>query len=153
MVFLWLDLANRFNAFRFYFILRPETPMSWGAWILIAVYPVSLAFAWNESAAAWRARTLARWPRLAPAARWAEAHARGLAFATMNWALLLAVYTGILLGAFAARPLWNSPLLGPLFLASGLSSGAAFILLFGLRDEERRLASIVDMGVIGAEMG
>ncbi len=153
MLFLWLDLANRFNAFRFYFILRPETPMSWGAWILIAVYPVSLAFAWNESPAAWRRRALARWPRLAPLARWAAGHARGLAFATMNLGILLAVYTGILLGAFAARPLWNSPLLGPLFLASGLSSGAAFILLFGLRDEERRLASAVDMAVIGAELG
>ncbi|MBM4118769.1 nitrite reductase [bacterium] len=153
MLFLWLDLANRLNAFRFYLILRPETPMSWGAWILLAVYPVSLAFAWNESPAAWRRRALARWPRLAALARCSEARQRPLAFATMNLGILLAVYTGILLGAFAARPLWNSPLLGPLFLASGLSSGAAFILLFGLEDEERRLASIVDMGVIGAELG
>lgn len=153
MLFLWLDLANRFNVFRFYLIWRPETPMSWGAWILLAVYPVSLLFAWNESSQRLRERWLARLPWLGGLSRWADGKRRQLAFGSLNLGILLAVYTGILLGAFAARPLWNSPLLGPLFLASGLSSGAAFILLFQLDPEERRLASIVDMGVIGAEVG
>ena len=36
----------------------------------------------------------------------------------------LGIYTGILLGAFPSRPFWNSSLLGPLFLVSGLSTGA-----------------------------
>jgi protein NrfD len=38
----------------------------------------------------------------------------------------LGIYTGILLSALGARPLWTSAILGPLFLASGLSAGAAF---------------------------
>ena len=37
----------------------------------------------------------------------------------------LGIYTGILLNTMVARPLWNSAILGPLFLVSGLSAGAA----------------------------
>jgi len=62
------------------------------------------------------------------------------------------VYTGVLLGTMAARPLWNSALLGPLFLVSGLSTGAAFMLLFGLTERERRFLSRADMGLIAAEL-
>lgn len=153
MVFLWLDLANKLNAWRFYLIWRFTTPMSWGAWILIAVYPVSILFAWNESPQIIRERGLARLPWLRGLSDWAGKHRRGLSFSTMNLGILLAVYTGILLGAFAARPLWNSPMLGPLFLASGISSGAALILLFRIDPEERRLANVLDMAVLGAEMG
>ena len=35
---------------------------------------------------------------------------------------LLGVYTGILLSSLGARPLWNTPVLGLLFMVSGLSS-------------------------------
>jgi len=64
----------------------------------------------------------------------------------------LGIYTGVLLGTMAARPLWNSALLGPLFLVSGLSTGAAFMLLFGLSERERLFLSRTDMGLIGAEL-
>ena len=39
----------------------------------------------------------------------------------------LGIYTGILLDTMVARPLWNSAILGPLFLLSGLSAGAAML--------------------------
>ena len=39
----------------------------------------------------------------------------------------LGIYTGILLNTMVARPLWNSAILGPLFLFSGLSAGAAVV--------------------------
>ncbi len=44
MFALWLDLAHRLWAWRFYAVFRPTSPMSWGAWILCLVYPVGLAF-------------------------------------------------------------------------------------------------------------
>jgi formate-dependent nitrite reductase membrane component NrfD len=52
--------------------------------------------------------------------------------AALGWANLvlgigLGIYTGILLNTMVARPLWNSAVLGPLFLASGLSSAAALV--------------------------
>ena len=45
----------------------------------------------------------------------------------MALGVVLGIYTGILLSAFGARPLWNSAVLGLLFLISGLSSAAAFV--------------------------
>lgn len=154
MLFLWLDLENRWNALRFYLIFRIATPMSWGAWILLLVYPVSLLFAWGETPEELRAR----WTRFLGrrlAARLdasASAGQRPLAVAQLGLGILLGVYTGILLGTFAARPLWNSAALGPLFLVSGLSTGAAFMLLQGLWPREREQLSRLDMGLVGLEI-
>ena len=47
--------------------------------------------------------------------------------ATSCSASALGIYTGILLNTMVARPLWNSAILGPLFLFSGLSAGAAMV--------------------------
>jgi protein NrfD len=51
----------------------------------------------------------------------------------------LGIYTGILLSALGARPFWSSALLGPLFLASGLSAGAAFAHMVA-RDRQESVA-------------
>jgi len=56
----------------------------------------------------------------------------------------LGIYTGILLSALGARPLWSSGLLGPLFLASGLSSSAAFAHWASPEPEERRQMAWLD---------
>jgi len=58
----------------------------------------------------------------------------------------------LLLGTMASRPLWNSAVLGPLFLTSGLSTGAAYMLLYRLEDMERVLLTRVDMGLIVVEL-
>lgn len=44
-------------------------------------------------------------------------------------ALIVALYTGILLAGIAAVPLWSSPLLPALFLLSALSTGIAAVLI------------------------
>ena len=128
---LFLDLSRRGHVWRFYAAFRPASPMSWGAWILLAVYPISLAFA---------IRGLSREP-ISPRLSWANL-AAGAG---------LGVYTGILLGTLGARALWNSALLGPLFLASGVSSGAAFLLLFRLDDAERHFAARWDLAALAIE--
>lgn len=162
MLFLWLDLENPWNAFRFYLAFRPTSAMSWGSWILLLIYPASLLLAWVTTPRAMRERALA-WleARLgatlsSPLGRltgWADAHRTSIAAANVVAGVGLGVYTGLLLGTMAARPLWNSAILGPLFLASGLSTGAAFMLLYGLAPEERRVLGRVDMGLIVAELG
>lgn len=154
MLFLWLDLENPWNVYRFYLIFRPQTPMSWGAWILLLVYPVSLLFAWGETPEALRQRFEARlpWPPLRRLEVWALHAWRLLAWASLALGVLLGVYTGILLGTFAARPLWNSALLGPLFLVSGLSTAAAFMLLYGLWPQEREQLARIDMGLLILEL-
>jgi len=152
---LFLDLAHKLHVYRFYLAFRWTSPMSWGAWILVAVYPVSLLWALaaldDEEAAA-----LAR--RAGPLGRPILA-ARALALprlTALRWASLvvgigLGVYTGILLSALGARSLWASPVLGPLFLASGVSSGAAMLALFPLEARERRWLHAAHYKAMAAE--
>jgi protein NrfD len=64
----------------------------------------------------------------------------------------LGLYTGLLLGTMPSRLAWNSAVLGPLFLASGLSTGAASLLLFRLDDAEHRTLVGWDAIAIGAEL-
>ena len=42
MLALWLDLAHKLWAWRFYLFFHATSPMSWGAWILVLIYPVGL---------------------------------------------------------------------------------------------------------------
>src|SRR5512138_1746477 len=42
MLALFLDLSHKLYVWRFYLAFRWTSPMSWGAWILLLVYPVSL---------------------------------------------------------------------------------------------------------------
>jgi formate-dependent nitrite reductase membrane component NrfD len=161
MFFLWLDLENPFNAFRFYFVLRPTSPMSWGAWILLAIYPASMLLAWLMTPVAMRETLLkrieTRMPRLGAALeradRWTSHRTRGISIANVVLGVGLGIYTGLLLGTMAARPLWNSAILGPLFLVSGVSTGAAFMLLYRLGDDEKRLLGRLDAGLIAVELG
>ena len=55
---------------------------------------------------------------------------RTLAWISVPLAIGVAIYTGVLLGAMPARPLWNSPILAFLFLISSISTGMAVLLLF-----------------------
>jgi protein NrfD len=153
---LFLDLSNKAHVFRFYLALRVTSPMSWGAWILLVVYPVTLLSGLAglaEDQAGWLA---ARAGPLGGAVRWARALALPRAPALRAWTLwtgaALGLYTGILLSSLGARALWASPLLGPLFLASGVSTGAAFLLLFGLEAGERHAVSRWHLAAVGLEV-
>jgi protein NrfD len=81
-----------------------------------------------------------------------ERNTRGIAVANIVLGVALGIYTGVLLGALGARPLWNSPLLGPLFLVSGVSAGAAFMLLWPLHRSERALLGRADVPLITLEL-
>jgi protein NrfD len=65
----------------------------------------------------------------------------------------LGVYTGILLSALGARPLWSSGLLGPLFLVSGLSTSAAFAHWASPVPEERVQMAWLDNLFLTVELG
>jgi formate-dependent nitrite reductase membrane component NrfD len=132
--------------------------MSWGAWILAIVYPVSLvtAMANLDEAQAERAAAFAGrfgLGRLARAARsFGLAHASRLRWASIVTGAALGVYTGVLLSTLGARALWSSALLGPLFLVSGFSTGAALLLLFRLSEEERHLLARWDRLAMALEL-
>jgi len=152
---LFLDLANKLHVFRFYLAFRWTSPMSWGAWILLVVYPVTLLAGLGAltdaeaDAAAGRAGPLAGPLRAARA--FAVARAAPLRRWSIGTGIALGIYTGILLSTLGARALWGSALLGPLFLVSGLSTGAAFMMFFKVTPEERHLLARWDLAFIGAE--
>ena len=154
---LFLDLAHKLHVWRFYLAFRWTSPMSWGAWILVLVYPVSLAtaLAGLDEAQAARAVALCERVKLGGLARavraYGLAHAAALRRASIGVGAALGVYTGVLLSTLGARALWSSALLGPLFLASGLSTGAAFMLLFGITPEEKSFVLRWDLLAIGLE--
>jgi formate-dependent nitrite reductase membrane component NrfD len=109
--------------------------MSWGGWILILVYPVLLLGALASAPP----DLLSRWPavaRLAAGLRDPVAAGR-LGTVSIIAGVALGIYTGILLSSLGARPLWASAALGPLFLVSGLSTGAAFAHLIAGNPEEQ----------------
>jgi protein NrfD len=143
MLALFLDLEHKLYVWRLYTTFKIASPMSWGAWILILVYPALLA------ALLLRVPPLMRglWPVLdhlsdTLSARPGSVRAIGLVNIVMG--VLLGTYTGVLLSGLGARPLWSSAVLGPLFLLSGLSSAAAFTHLVARHPDERVLLARTD---------
>ena len=126
---LFLDLAHKLYVWRVYLTFQPTSPMSWGSWVLILVYAALLVSALVRLPEAWP------WlgQRVPPLRRWSDALlARPAWLTAIAWANIvlgvgLGIYTGILLNTMVARPLWNSAILGPLFLVSGLSAAAAMV--------------------------
>lgn len=158
MTALFSDLEQKINVWRFYTVLHVTSPMSWGSWILLLVFPaiILLALAGLPAGFPALARWLSRLPVLggivALVFRLCFAMRRFLAALNVALGVALCIYTGILLSGFNARPFWHSALLGPLFLVSGLSTGAALMILGAGTNAERHLFGRIDLGLILAEL-
>lgn len=189
MFLLWVDLANRWNAWRFFLTFQVTSPMSWGSWtLLLSMLVLALRLLthlpapkadrgrrYPESAhpepaldeapevegtmdqgtqrvpvpgpakgrpakRRWvHAAYLAVWRLLAGLGARAARSKFALDGITLVLGLGLGFYTGVLLSSIAARPLWNSSVLAPLFLVSGLASAGAFLCLFIPREEHKGL--------------
>ena len=148
---LFLDLKHKMYFWRLYTTVRLESPMSWGAWTLMVITPLS--FIWSAS---YIKELIPKWDWkfdfLNKAEAWVIKYRVGFAWVMIVYAVVLGIYTGILLSAFNARPLWNTSILGPLFLVSGMSTGVAAILLMSQDHSERKLLSKVDLLLIGIEL-
>ncbi|MCK4920578.1 MAG: polysulfide reductase NrfD [Bacteroidales bacterium] len=151
LISLFLDLHHKLYFWRLYTTIRLESPMSWGAWVLMIVTPLSFI---------WAAIHL---KKVFPSFKWPFPwldiieeffikYKKVIAWAMIISSLILGMYTGILLSAFNARPLWNTSILGPLFLVSGLSTGAAMNILFAKTHLEKKTFSTIDLALIGVEL-
>jgi len=130
MVFLLLDLAYPEHVFRFYTTFEPLSPMSWGSWILLFVYPAQiLALALPNGLETFKGKLRFLNPIWNIVKNIAGKAPKQIAWINVIGGASLGIYTGILLGTVAARPLWNSAVLPPLFLVSGFSAACAFGLL------------------------
>jgi formate-dependent nitrite reductase membrane component NrfD len=151
LIALFMDLRHKLFFWQLYTNIKLQSPMSWGAWTLLVITPVS--FIW----CALHIKDL--FPKWDWKYKWLYAidvffnkYKKPLAWVMLIYALILGIYTGILLSAFNARPLWNTSILGPLFLASGLSAGAAATLLLSRNTQERKQFARIDLVLIGIEL-
>ncbi len=148
---LLLDLSHVLYAWQLFTNIRWESPMSWGAWTLMIITPLSIAWI-----AIWIEDIFPKWDwkfdEAKAVVKWIKDRQRVLAQVLMLLSIVLGMYTGILLSAFNARPFWNTSILGPLFLTSGLSASAALIAFFSKTEVEKRLFTRIDVILIGIEL-
>lgn len=151
LVALFIDLKHQWYFWQLYTTIRIESPMSWGAWVLLFITPLSMIWAASYISElipgwSWKWSILEKFEKIVINNR------KLLAWIMLFLSLILGIYTGILLSAFNARPLWNNALLGPLFLTSGLSTGAAAIMWMSKQKSERNLFARIDLILIGIEL-
>jgi len=111
-----------------YLMFNPGSTMSIGTWVLTIFVWVSLAYI---------ATVVLAYPF-----RWAEPLRKLVGVVGLPIALLVTVYTGVLLSA-SPNPLWNSGLLPVVFVTSALVTAAALIILV--------LAALRICGLVAAE--
>ena len=151
LFFLFLDLKHKLYFWQLYTTIRLESPMGWGSWVLMIITPISILWAasyvkeifpnWD-----WKFRILNT------IEAWLIKNRKIIAWPMAIYAIILGIYTGILLSAFNARPLWNTSILGPLFLVSGMSTAAAVIMLMSKDHKERKIMGRIDILLIIVEL-
>lgn len=154
MTTLFMDLEYKVHVFRFYTTLQPASPMSWGSWVLIIVYPLILLFIASVLRQGYPrlAAFAERLPGVSYVLDLAQHWRTWIALASLPVGVALGIYTGILLSGFSARPFWNTSILGPLFLISGLSTAAALAILLASNKQERHRFARIDVVIILVEM-
>ena len=128
MFALFLDLEHKLYVWRLYTTFQIASPMSWGSWILILVYPTLLATTLTRVPPAFQNR-IKLFDRISAFITQRPMLVKNIGVLSMIVGAILGMYTGVLLSSLGARPLWNSAVLWVLFLASGLSSAAACVLI------------------------
>ena len=145
LICLFYDLTHKPYFWRLYLTFKIESPMSFGSWVLLLITPLSFmwVFSYIDDI----------FPKLNLDFKWIKKlkefvvkYRRVMAILLIPLSISLGMYTGILLSAFNARPLWNNAILGPLFLSSGLTTASAVILFFARKNiNERTLFSKITL--------
>lgn len=151
MLALFLDLEHKAYVWRLYTTFEIKSPMSWGSWILLLVYPALIASFLMHVPVPIRHRLplLQKWSNKLRSTPNAPVKIGKLNIAV---GILLGTYTGVLLSSLSARALWNSAILGLLFLASGLSTAAALVHMIARDRWERETLARADNMFLTAEM-
>lgn len=110
--------------------------MAIGAWLLfcaVIIFVLSALFT-TEKSAVWIGQVIK------PLAKHRDRINKALAIIGIPFALAVAIYTGILLGAAPSIPLWSTWLLPALFTVSALDTGVAAISIYSVLFEKDKSA-------------
>ena len=151
MLALFLDLEHKFFVWRLYTTFKVMSPMSWGAWILVLVYPTLLANTMVSIPEPFQNR-IALFDKVSSLINRHPFLIKNIGVVNMIVGAILGMYTGLLLSGLQARPLWNSSMLWVLFLVSGLSSAAAFVHMITTDRYERETLAKADNGFLIFEL-
>ncbi len=165
------DLTKPFEFWWLFLTVQATSPMSIGAWLLTLFTVVALVYfllwfprPWRDLLKAPQRRSAPNTPRIWKPLDQAQINKARRIVAAIGAPISIGVgmYTGVLLGAVPARPLWNTPMVAQLFLVSAMSTGAAAVLLIAalLRPkaghdylhEERRFLVSLDIMLILVEI-
>ena len=177
LIALIYDLHHPLYFWQLFTTVRIVSPMSWGAWTLMVVSIINVLWIFTflkkifpkynlkknflrkiisnfvEEKQSdevlnwdWKLNFLKNFEKFSITNR------KAIAWVMIILSVVLGVYTGILLSAFNARPLWNTALLGPLFLTSGLSTGAAMLMIMSKTHFEKMTFSKIDILLIVIEL-
>jgi len=149
ILFLIYDLERPHLFWKLMVTLQPHSVMSLGAWLLVIFSILSFVYFYlwlpdrfdvveliSKTLPTSDNSAFVRW--LKTSALLEKLHRKNLnglrgwiAMIGIPVSLSVGIYTGVLLGALAARPFWNNPMLPMLFLVSALKTGTASICLIG----------------------
>jgi formate-dependent nitrite reductase membrane component NrfD len=149
LLFLIYDLERPYLFWKLMVTLQVHSIMSLGAWLLLIFSVLSFVYFYlwlpdRFDVVEWIRKTPPNWDKWAIVRMFKTSplleklHRKNLN-GLRGWvgmvgipvSLLVGIYTGVLLGALAARPFWNNPMLPMLFLVSALKTGTASICLIG----------------------
>ena len=151
MLALFLDLEHKLYVWRLFTTFEITSPMSWGSWILVLLYPLILVNMILRPPEI----LVAKFPKIQELSTKMNDNVKLLKnIGVLNMLLggSLGLYTGVLLSSLGARPLWSSSVLWLLFLTSGLSAAAAFIHMVAKEKYERELLAKADNGFLVFEL-
>lgn len=147
LVCLIYDLERPYLFWKLMITVRPLSVMSLGSWLLLLFSILSFInlYLWLPDrfdiarsllGRGWGKSRIGRIFRTGRLLDWLQRNKlrrlRGpIALVGIPIALLVGIYTGVLLSVLAARPFWNNPMLPMLFLISALKTGMAAICMAG----------------------
>jgi len=169
LLFLIGDLHHKLYFWQLMLHFEIASPMSWGAWVLLIIlvlsifWPLSFLEESKQYFEEKNKKLLLKWSTkllilvnkisfVAKLVNLFKKYRLSMAYTIFFLSIILGIYTGILLSSFNARPLWNTPILGLVFLVSGISTGAALLMWLSDNKEERKMFSKIDLALIGIEL-
>ncbi|MFP3953409.1 MAG: NrfD/PsrC family molybdoenzyme membrane anchor subunit [Candidatus Acetothermia bacterium] len=117
---LWLDLTSRWHVFWLFLNFRVTSAISWGSWSLLLSGVVAVIYIAAFIGFIRPPEKVENW----------------LASALILLSLAVTSYTGAMFStSSAARPLWASMILAPMFFASALAMAGGFMEIFNAGDK------------------
>lgn len=160
LMLLIFDLGKPFSFYWLFLSYNFNSVMTLGVLFLLIYTPTVIVFmvlVFEQTFVKYRAYILIEW--LIDYIKSFHHYSKIIEYFLFATALCIGAYTGFLLCAIYAIPMWNSPILPILFLTSGISSGIAVNILIGLlffkstmNEESVKYLLVLDLRVILTEI-